>query len=669
MLVGQQIGPFEIEKELGSGAMGTVYRAKFHRNGKVIPVAIKMIALGLLGNEGAMARFEREANILKQLRHNNIVKLYATGAYRKTPFIAMEYIDGEALDRVLARRGRLTWEEVATYGKHLCEALQYAHEKGIIHRDLKPSNLMVTREGVLKLTDFGIAKDTDVTALTGANSTIGTAAYMSPEQCKGDRNLTHKSDLYSLGIVFFELLSGKKPFYADTTVDMFLKHVNERPPRLGKIVQELPPKFEALILQLLEKDKEDRPTDAAWVARILAEIEEDVFARKSVGLDAVSGRMLDRSRSSETGPLDEADREAARALKGLKKKKKKKSTEPWFQRKWAQAAGIIALLAAMVVGVYLGTRPPSAESLYASVHQVRQQVESNEKVSGEVMVEAAEKYLQAYGEQPGERTDLAADLFRKGTVRVREKQLGNRFVNPRWREDPDGDDPRAYAAAMAAMQQEQDGRLDDALRFWDQVKGMFPDEAKLPFTFESATLAKARWGWLADKRIADIKSARGKVAQLAAKIADARRFERPIPFDSTNPESLAIRALRLEQFKDEDKAAQVWDELKTLASRDAGLNDWFLLASERRAGLRRDSGTDAAANRYRTIQKKVEEAAALDASLKQKKAAGETVRPIDWIGLRTQLRDIVDLYGDESGVIAAEVKKAQKLLDDASKEH
>src|SRR5687767_588472 len=130
MLIGQHIGPFEIEEELGSGAMGTVYLAKFHKDDGVIPVALKIVALGLLGNEGAMARFEREANILKQLKHPHIVRLFATGAYRKTPFIAMEFVDGEALDRVLARRGRLAWEEVLTYGKQLCEALQYAHEKG-----------------------------------------------------------------------------------------------------------------------------------------------------------------------------------------------------------------------------------------------------------------------------------------------------------------------------------------------------------------------------------------------------------------------------------------------------------------------------------------------------------------------------------------------------------
>src|SRR5919197_5571507 len=159
----------------------------------------------------------------------------------------MEYVEGESLDRVMARRGRMSWEEVVALGQQLCAALQHAHERGIIHRDLKPSNLMILKDGTVKLTDFGIAKDTDVTALTGANSTIGTAAYMSPEQCKGERSLTPKSDLYSLGVMFFELLTGKKPFVADSTVEMFLKHVHEQPPRPGKLVPELPAKLEALL--------------------------------------------------------------------------------------------------------------------------------------------------------------------------------------------------------------------------------------------------------------------------------------------------------------------------------------------------------------------------------------------------------------------------------------
>src|SRR5437660_438019 len=223
MREGLQIGPFVVEGELGAGAMGAVYRARHLETGE--HVAIKIVAPGLGSNPTIMARFKREAAILKQLRHPNIVRLVATGKFQGTPFYAMEYVDGESLDHVIARRGRLTWEEVVEFGQQLCAALQHAHEAGIIHRDLKPSNVMILPDGTVKLTDFGIAKDMDRTQLTAAHCTVGTAAYMSPEQCKGDRGLTTRSDLYSLGVMFYELLTGHKPFHADNSMDMFTQHL------------------------------------------------------------------------------------------------------------------------------------------------------------------------------------------------------------------------------------------------------------------------------------------------------------------------------------------------------------------------------------------------------------------------------------------------------------
>src|SRR3954454_19268638 len=214
MLVGQQLGPFVIDKEIGSGAMGTVYRGRHVKTGQVF--AVKVMAPGIgTTNTNARDRFDREVKILKQFNHPHIVRLFGAGKSHGMRYYAMEYLQGESLDRVMARRGRLTWEEVVSLGQQLCTALQHAHEQGVIHRDLKPSNLMVLPDGTLKLTDFGIAKDVDVTQLTAANCTVGTAAYMSPEQCRGERILTPKSDLYSLGVVFYELLTGKKPFITE----------------------------------------------------------------------------------------------------------------------------------------------------------------------------------------------------------------------------------------------------------------------------------------------------------------------------------------------------------------------------------------------------------------------------------------------------------------------
>src|SRR5262245_58343342 len=184
MLVGKKLGPFLVDKELGSGSMGMVYRAKHEETGQ--KAAVKVMAAGL-ARDATVARFQREVSILKQLDHPHIVRLLGSGKLHHQPFLIMEYVDGESLDHVMERRGRISWEEAVILGQQLCDALQHAHGKGIIHRDLKPANVMVLRDDTLKLTDFGIAKDNDVTDLTAANHTVGTASYMSPEQCQGRR--------------------------------------------------------------------------------------------------------------------------------------------------------------------------------------------------------------------------------------------------------------------------------------------------------------------------------------------------------------------------------------------------------------------------------------------------------------------------------------------------
>ncbi|HMO37254.1 MAG TPA: serine/threonine-protein kinase, partial [Gemmatales bacterium] len=363
MLIGQTIGPFKVEKELGSGAMGTVYRAIFKKeNGQVKRVAIKVIAPGLGDNERIQLRFKRESDILKQLKHPNIVRLLATGKIQGRPYCAMEYIEGHALDHYLATHGRLHWEKVIEFGKQICASLQHAHDHGIIHRDLKPSNLMLDRHGNVKLTDFGIAKDSDMSGLTSANSTVGTAAYMSPEQCRGERDLTPKSDLYALGIVFYELLTGRKPFTAENAMDMFIQHVSGTFERPARLVMDIPPWLDTLVCQLMEKKPEHRPADARTVAQALDEVKERVESHKSLGAE-LAGKVARRGEGQDKELADQI-------VAGKKIKKRKAKARAEFRKQLLAALGISTLLIGVILALVYALRGPSADSMLTAANKI-----------------------------------------------------------------------------------------------------------------------------------------------------------------------------------------------------------------------------------------------------------------------------------------------------------
>jgi len=638
MQVGETVGPFTVEKELGSGAMGTVYRAKFAKaEGVTVPVAIKIISMGLLGNEGAIARFDREAAILKQLRHPHIVRLLAVGKYRKTPFIAMEYVEGESLDKVLLRRQSLAWEDVVQYAKQLCDALQHAHDKGIVHRDLKPSNLMVTREGVLKLTDFGIAKDTDVTALTGANSTIGTAAYMSPEQCRGDKTLGPKSDLYSLGVCLYELLTGKKPFVGESTIDMFMKHVGETPVRPRKLAPDLPIWLDNLVMFLLEKDKANRPLDAATVGRMLAEIEEKVQAQQSVGAEVANARRADRPVGA--APLNAADKDAAKSLRGGDRKKKKRKPRPLGQRAWVRAVPVaLGLLVLVGVAGYLLVgnvfRSESAEAAYAKVETAP---------PGEARVEALKAFLAAHGAKADPAVEKARDLFVRDQEAVAEAGLLKRHGLKM--KTTEGFDAEGYPLAMQAIDAEASGELRRAADLWKSVKERSPaaDLAKLTAEDE---VNRCRLGWVADKRLKDITVlAPAALKRLTTEIEDERRSEAFRAPKVGDPDELAFAAQRLENFGDKAKARAKWDQLFKLTGRDPEQRAWALVAAERlvATGEPADKAKDGAA-RLEMVTAKL---AALEARAKGVETEGNPGPAKREI--RNGCRDVLTLYADESG--------------------
>jgi serine/threonine-protein kinase len=487
MLVGQQFGPFTIDKELGSGAMGTVYRGRYTKTGQVMAIKIMSPGIGAT-NAAAVDRFEREIVILKQLNHPNIVRFHGAGKQQKMRYFAMEYIEGESLDKVMSRRGRMTWEEVVELGKQLCAALQHAHEQGIIHRDLKPSNIMVLPDGTLKLTDFGIAKDTDLEALTSTNCTVGTASYMSPEQCKGQTDLTHKSDLYSMGVLFYELATGRKPFTADSAMDMFVQHVQGTFERPSRIVLDMPVWMDTLICQLLEKKPEQRPLDAKMVATTLGSIQEKIEAQQSAGVEAVRRRLIDRAPGQKR--VGEEDKEAARLLMtGKGKAKRKQVKKPLYQKVWFQALGLLLALGVAGTLLYLVFRPPSADKLY---EQAKKAWESRDAEVRDQAIEpngAIGRYIKHYGSKNDDQAKEVRSWDEQINVEQKERLIDKylqklRSKSPLKFEAQGKAEEEAFAAAKA----EEEGERAEADKHWRQVK---EDGSRI-------------WGVVADRHLKDL---------------------------------------------------------------------------------------------------------------------------------------------------------------------
>lgn len=560
---GMKLGPFSIVKELGAGAMGTVYLAKYKDNKTV---AIKVMAPGIGTNETALARFEREASILKQLKHPNIVRLLATGRIRNSPFYAMEFIEGESLDHVMARRNRLSWEEVIELGKQLCAALQHAHEKGIVHRDLKPSNLMMLPDGTMKLTDFGIAKDLDETGLTATNCTVGTASYMSPEQCKGERNISSKSDLYSMGIMFYELVTGRKPFEAESTMDMFLQHVKGTFERPSRYCFELPIWFDTLICQLMEKKPEDRPLNAEMVGRTLDDILEKMEAQKSAGVERATMRNIDRKKNLQD-KLDDDEKEIARAL--LRKKKKRKKVTPVYEKGWFVLLMLFLVLGGIGTGIYfVFLRAPSLESLHQTTAVYMKEVDFDK--AGEALAGPIAQFDRYYAASDNPLAKEMTQWKDEALCLRRERQMHNRRKNF----SPEND---VEKTARLALDEEEAGRITDARDLWKKVASRVNDE----------NLDMHAWGLVGAKNVLQINSILQDLQTLKDKIhAD--------PLDefkgNEGPQELAVKALRAEIKKEnKQQASDAWEQLQKLTENEFSNRPWYLMATYKLRELKAES--------------------------------------------------------------------------------
>lgn len=253
-----------VEEAIGTGGWATVYKAQDQVLKRC--VAIKVLHEAHLGNEVRIARFLREAQAIAQLQHRNVCEIFDFGfSPQGQPYIVMEFLTGTSLSRMLAERQRLPLAEAVDIISQSCDGLLAAHKVGIIHRDMKPGNIMVVEDGRVKVLDFGLAKtlDKDEKPLTASGITVGTAEYMSPEQCFG-LPVTAASDIYSLGCVLFETLTGKTPFQAGEDIEYMNKHVKEKAPKLADRCPEVefPPAIEAVLARALDKNPAKRFDDA-----------------------------------------------------------------------------------------------------------------------------------------------------------------------------------------------------------------------------------------------------------------------------------------------------------------------------------------------------------------------------------------------------------------------
>ncbi len=327
-------GRYELIEKIAEGGMARVYRGRDLVLKRTI--AVKVLKDQMSGDAAFLRRFEREAQSAAALSHPHIVNMYDVGEQEGTNYMVMEYVDGINLKQYIREKGRLPAHEAINIAKQIAEALEQAHAAGVVHRDIKPQNILFSRKGKVKVTDFGIAIAGDGVTVTAGDQIIGSVQYISPEQARGEI-AGKQSDLYSLGIVLYEMVTGKVPFSGESQVAVAMKHIQEEivPPR--RIVSDIPEALERIILKAVQKDSAERYTSAA-------EFLEDLFYAEEKGITRVASQ-----RNSYNNSYDEEDDFILRPQAGLSGNNNRSEKKP---RNWKWLKVLLVLI---ILGGLLGT--------------------------------------------------------------------------------------------------------------------------------------------------------------------------------------------------------------------------------------------------------------------------------------------------------------------------
>jgi serine/threonine protein kinase len=325
-------GRYRVLRKIGAGGMADVYLARDETLGR--QVAVKVLLPRYADDRLFVERFRREAQAAAGLNHPNIVSIYDRGQVGSTYYIVMEYLQGETLKDFIRRHGRLAPRDAVAMALELLAAVQYAHDHHVVHRDIKSQNIMLDEHGRAKVTDFGIARAGDP-SMTEVGAVLGTAQYLSPEQAKG-QPADERSDLYSVGVVLYEMLTGRVPFKGDTAVSVALKHVNELPPEPIAVAPDLPPPLNRVVLKALAKNPDRRYNSAAQFA-------SDLRAVVSGGPLVAAGYDVGDERTQVVAPLpigDEATRGGggAPASRGASAVASGRGCSLWPSSRWRRSA-------------------------------------------------------------------------------------------------------------------------------------------------------------------------------------------------------------------------------------------------------------------------------------------------------------------------------------------
>ena len=266
-MTGRVVGNYRLIDKLGEGGMGKVYRAVDSMIER--EVAIKALKPEIAAQPGTLERFRTEAITLARLNHPAVAQLYSFFKDGDEYFMAMEFVPGESLETIIQRDGALPWPQALGHAIRMLEGIQHAHSLGVLHRDIKPANVMLTPAGTIKLMDFGIAQVLGAAKMTREGRMVGTLEYLAPERIQG-KPADVRSDLYSLGVLLYEMLSGRLPFQADSEYELLMAHVQQRPPSPRALGLSLPPPVESALMLALEKDPAQRYQDAASFAEALS---------------------------------------------------------------------------------------------------------------------------------------------------------------------------------------------------------------------------------------------------------------------------------------------------------------------------------------------------------------------------------------------------------------